>query len=311
MSGRNIAITGGTGYIGSRIAEYLLRNGYHVTILSRNYNQALPEDLRKSIKVVDYNNKGSLVAALKSIDCLIHLMSLNEIEAKEKPEEAAYVNVYLTEILLQAAMLADVRKIFYFSTAHVYGAPLSGVFDELCIPKPAHPYAVVHKAAEEFVMEKIITNKMEGVIFRLSNGFGYPLYKEVNRWTLLVNDICRQAVEKKNIIIKSKSQIRDFITITDVEQAVKWFLDRELSKDCIYNLSSGNTMSIGDMTDIVTESYINITGKTIPVICEDTSENRIVLKISNEKIIKTGFNMSNNFRDEIHLTLKKCFEWFN
>ncbi len=311
MTGRHIAITGGTGYLGSRIAEYLLKNGYQVIVLSRKENKNLPPWLQNITKIVDYNDKASIINALNSVHCLIHLMSLNEIEAKERPEEAVYVNVYLTEVVLQAAIQAGVKRVQYFSTVHVYGSPLAGMIDESHKTMPAHPYSVVHRAAEEFVMEKIITGRLEGVIFRLSNGFGYPVYRDVNRWTLLINDICRQAVEHESIIIKSKNQKRDFIAITDVVRAVEWFSDKELSGDCIYNLSSGITMSISEMTNIVVESYVDITGKNVAVTYEDERENPVELTVSNEKLIKTGFEFKNNIHDEIVATLNKCTEWFS
>ena len=59
------------------------------------------------------------------------------------------------------------------------------------------------------------------MIIRLSNSYGAPISKDVNRWTLVVNDLCRQAITNRELKLKSSGeQHRDFIPISDALSAV-------------------------------------------------------------------------------------------
>ena len=115
----------------------------------------------------------------------------------------------------------SVERFIYFSTAHIYGAPLEGTITEKSLPSPVHPYAITHRAAEDYVIAAAKQKRIQGTVLRLSNSFGAPVSPHVNRWTLLANDLCRQAVEKGTITLRSNGcQYRDFICLTDVEEVM-------------------------------------------------------------------------------------------
>jgi len=71
------------------------------------------------------------------------------------------------------------------------------------VPRPVHPYAITHHAAEDFVLAAHDEKRLMGYVIRLSNGFGAPAHAGVDRWTLLVNDLCRQAVQTRQLILRS------------------------------------------------------------------------------------------------------------
>ena len=103
--------------------------------------------------------------------------------------------------------------------------------------------------AEDFVAFFNQYHGMQTLIFRLSNGYGYPMDKDINRWTLVFNDLCRQAVGIGRIVLKSTGkQHRDFISLHDVSRAVFHFLFVCPDKwgDGIYNLGGNLSMSILD-----------------------------------------------------------------
>ena len=257
-----ILITGSTGYIGSRLCEWMAINA---------------KDTIRSIsrKNTDYFNDESIKKACEGADTVIHLASLNEKESSENPEEALKVNTALTLRLLNASISAGVRKFIYFSTAHVYGSPLTGFIDELKVPRPVTPYSITHKAAEDFVNEKNDRKKISGLIFRLSNCFGYPLNSSINQWNLVVNDLCRQAVTVKKLILKSSGiQKRDFITMTDVCRAAGHIisLDDLLLKDNIFNLGGDNAMSIYEIAEYISDTCFELFSYKPPVERPDPAQ---------------------------------------
>jgi len=124
--------------------------------------------------------------------------------------------------LMSPAIAAGLERFIYFFTAHVYGEPLIGRITEATLPRPIHPYAITHYAAKNFVLAAHNQNKITGVALRLSNGFGAPTHPNVDCWTLLVNDLCRQAVQTRKIVLRSNGlQQRDLIPLMDIGGAVR------------------------------------------------------------------------------------------
>jgi len=191
---KKILITGGLGYVGGRVANYLKeKEPYaHILLTTRKKNRKLPQWTEKfSILEMDILDESSIVNCLKDrdIDIILHLAALNEIDSMRDPKLALEVNTKGTYRLLDIAYKTGIKKFIYFSTFHVYGDVLGSVITEETPTRPFHPYAITHRAAEDFVNYFKHYHGMKTLMFRLSNGYGYPMHKEVNRWTLVFNDL--------------------------------------------------------------------------------------------------------------------------
>jgi UDP-glucose 4-epimerase len=217
--------------------------------------------------------------------------------------------------LLDVAVTAGVKRFIYFSTAHVYGAPLRGCIDESLIPRPIHPYAISHKVAEDFVLAAHDLKRIEGVVIRLSNGFGAPMTPDINRWTLLVNDLCRQAATLGKVTLNSAgTQLRDFIPLDDVERAVVHLLsmDSQLLGDGLFNLGSSKSLSILEMTQRVLERWRALTGHEITVSRPSAVDvEPAPLNYISEKLFATGFVPRAQIDQEIDDTLNLCVKAFS
>lgn len=309
-----LLITGAYGYIGARLAAFLHQKGYDICLGVRKAQKTSTILDQLETRVFDLLNPSTFINALKDISVVIHLASLNEIESAYDPDLAIQVNTLGTYRLAHAAKNVGVQRFIYFSTAHIYGAPLCGTITEYVLPKPIHPYAITHRAAEDYVYAMHRNQEMEGVIIRLSNSFGYPLYKDVHRWTLVVNDLCRQIFEKGQIVLKTSGiQKRDFIAMEDVCRAVDHLinLDKDKLQDGIFNLGA-QSMSIAKMADLIA-SLCQKEFKFIPPIMKPESLSTDVssdLTYSIHKLEKTGFDLKNPVEYEIIRTLSLCREWF-
>ena len=79
---------------------------------------------------------------------------------------------------------------------------------------------------------------------RLSNSYGYPIFNDNNCWWLVINDLCKSAVINKEIILQSDgTPVRDFIHGWDVCFAIQNIIETNVFNS-IYNISSGETISI-------------------------------------------------------------------
>jgi UDP-glucose 4-epimerase len=315
--GQKILVTGGLGYVGGRVSRFLSeKKDVEIIITTRKKTAVFPEWMKKrNILEVDMSRHSDLYKVCEGIDCIVHFAGMNEIECASDPEKALEVNAGNTYRLLQAAIQQKVKRFIYFSTAHVYGAPLRGKITEKTITRPVHPYAITHRVAEDFVLSAHDKGEIIGIVFRLSNGFGAPESSDINRWSLLVNDLCHQIACKEEIILKSSGlQKRDFITLFNVCRALDHFivLDKDLIQDGLFNLGGSCSMQIIEMANLIALRAEKQLGFypviSRPVVKEETFEN---LEYNIDKIIRTGFDLIDNFEQEIDDTLLFCKKHFS
>ncbi len=317
---KKILITGGLGYVGGRVANYLKEKEphTHIFLTTRKKNRKLPQWTKKfSILEMDILDESSIANCLKEkdIDIIIHLAALNEIDSMRDPKMALEVNTKGTYRLLDLAYKTGIKNFIYFSTFHVYGNVLESVITEETPTRPFHPYAITHRAAEDFVNYFKHYYGMKTLIFRLSNGYGYPMNKEVNRWTLVFNDLCKQAVTEGKILLKSSGkQYRDFVSLHDVARAVHHFIFVVPDRwgDGLYNLGGNCPMSILEVTQKISDVYRTKYKKEIKIETVQDNNSSTILKpvrYDIEKLMGTGFNLEGNMFYEIDKTMDLCEEF--
>jgi UDP-glucose 4-epimerase len=307
-----VLITGGLGYVGGRIARFLEETGRYELVLGTR---------RPGVSRVVYAPRAEVVSMdlltddlsplCAGVEAIIHLAAVNEVESAKSPARALRVNGEGTLRLLIAAKQAGVKRFLYFSTAHVYGAPLAGRISETSLPKPVHPYAITHRVAEDFVLAEQSAGSMEGIVVRLSNGFGEPAHGDVDRWTLLVNDLCRQAVTAQALILRSSgTQLRDFITLHDVARGAEHLLrlPRLSLGDGLFNLGGDMVMSVYDMTLLIADRCETLFGfrPSIQRPTPPTGETTTPLIYGIDKLRQTGFEPAGDIIAEIDNTLRFC-----
>ena len=314
---KNILITGGLGYLGGRIAQHLLNtNKYQITLCSRSLTQnSIPQELIDAkVVLLDILNYSQCLKATEGIDCVIHLAALNEIDSAANPELAALVNTQGTKNLLDAAIANKTNRFVYFSTAHIYGTPLQGIITEETLAKPVHPYAITHKNSEDYIRDAHKQCKIQGISLRLSNAIGSPLTKNINRWTLIANDLCKQAVETGKLTLKTPgTQLRDFICLSDVAKAVEHIISIEPSKllDGIFNLGGENSKSIFEIAQIITNRAEVVLKQQLQILRPSAGANTgTTLNYVIDKLKATGFKLTGDINTEVDSTLLNCKKWF-
>jgi len=246
-------------------------------------------------------------------DTVIHLAALNEKDCVKLPSEAIRVNIDETRIILENAISKKVRHFIFFSTAHIYGSPLKGDISETTMPVPIHPYAITHKAAEDYVIAANNAKTIAGTVIRLSNALGAPVLPTVNRWTLLVNDLCRQAIEKKKLTLLSNGcQYRDFICLTDVEAAMHKILAESHAPTGIFNLGAGIAVPVIEMAKQIVMIYEEMYGEKMDIELpgESGPSDEPQLHYSVEKLKASGITIGNNIKKEIKDMLQFCTQHF-
>jgi nucleoside-diphosphate-sugar epimerase len=170
-----IFLTGGTGFIGSQLAQHAIHAGHAVTVASPINNDAekfrcdLLERAGISIVEAALDDLPRIRNALGQHDVVIHLAAAQH-EAEAPESHFRKVNVEGTRSLLNLAAEEGVRRFVHGSTIGVYGNAFDGVLDELSPLSPDNPYGRTKAEAETVVRE--FSDRLEVAIVRISETYG-------------------------------------------------------------------------------------------------------------------------------------------
>lgn len=312
-----ILIAGGYGYIGASLSQHFYNLGHEIFLASQKNKKVLnwlPK--AKSVKL-NYENLDELKYLTKDIDIIIQASGTNTKDSFEDPEKALFINGLATSNLFEAANVKKLKCFIYFSSYHVYSKPLLGNINENMLPTNLHPYATTHLVGEHAVLNKSKKKKIKGIVFRLSNAYGIPLIKNLNSWKLVINDLCKQAIVNKKLIIKTNGlQKRNFIALEDMCRAVEMFIEKKLKNDTpeIINLGGEKTQTIKSISFKIQERCMKIFNYKPEI----KFLNNIKIKNTNKDdfnyqidlLKKNGFNFFSNQNDQIDNLLLFCRKSF-
>ena len=258
-----ILIAGGFGFVGGRLAVHLANEGHKIILGSRKAIRPPVWLQQAEIAQINWDDVTSLERSCKEVDVVIHAAGMNSKECATDPVAALTFNGLATKSLVSAAINEGVGRLIYLSTAHVYASLLEGDITEETCPRNLHPYATSHLAGEHAVLNASQRGEIQGIVLRLSNAFGEPVHKDVNCWTLLVNDLCRQAVETRKLVLKTTGlQQRDFVAITKVCRVMEQLVQTNdgAIHTGIFNVGSGLSRSVLGMAYLIQQRCYQIFG---------------------------------------------------
>jgi dihydroflavonol-4-reductase len=170
-----VLITGGTGFIGSRLALAYLAKGDGVTVLGQENtaaeaaNRRMLEARGARVALGSVTDRPQLFAALVGIDLVYHLAAVQH-EANVPDQHFWHVNVTGTKNTLDASVSAGVQRFVHGSTIGVYGSASAGYLDERSPLKPDNIYGQTKSEGENLV--RMYTDRLPTVIIRISETYG-------------------------------------------------------------------------------------------------------------------------------------------
>jgi UDP-glucose 4-epimerase len=299
-----IIITGASGYLASALAKRLSQKGHELYLQTRSASKPLQEttkniiqgDIRDSTVVTE-------LAKIKA-DCAIYTVSLDHRESESDFAKVLDVSVRPLENFLRACG-KDLKRIIYFSTVQVYGRELEGSISENNAPNPGNMYGLTHLFCEQICNLYRKRNGIEAINLRFSNIFGAPSSPNKGCWTLVINDLCKQAFLNKKIILQSDgSPVRDFLPLSDFLEAMSFFTDYEKSEHFVYNVASGNSITILEAAQIVSTIVEKKLSINAPVLYggKDLRQNsapKTNFSFDNSRLKSTGFRLNKSLEYEI------------
>lgn len=195
-------------------------------------------------------------------EIFIHLAAANDVESLD-PCVALNSTVLGTRNCLDFCIKNGIKKVIYFSTFQVYGTN-RGFVNEATDLHCANDYAMTHRFAEEYVEMYRRNFGLEYIILRPTNVYGACLHKDIDRWSLVPNCFCKEAIERQTItLLSSGRQLRDFISLEDLTNLTVILCGKfNKVKNSVINLAAGRSISILDVAQMVKASFEKILGTT-------------------------------------------------
>ena len=286
MISNKILLTGGAGYIGSSIADYLTGKGFNITIIDKleyknfPFNHLLKYKNFKFIYGNILNKKFFNKKLIKKFDIIIPLAALVGAPLCERKKNlATLTNLKSIEYLTKN--MEKKQKIIFATSNSGYGIGEKGKFcDENSPLRPVSHYGVTKMKAE-----KEVVNFKNSVSFRLATVFGYSFRM---RSDLLVNNFVELSVKNKKIQLFESNFRRNFIHIQDVCRAFEFAINNFTKmKGQIYNLG----LSSANLTknQLALRIKKKLPKLKISYIKNKSDPDKRDYFVSNKKIEKLGF----------------------
>jgi len=265
-----ILVTGGAGFIGSNFIHFWFANHPEDEIV--NFDKLTYAGNLESLKDIvgqkfddryifvkgDICDAGAVEGALKGVDVIVHFAAESHVDRSiTGPAEFVRTNVVGTQVLLDAAVKAGVKRFHHVSTDEVFGQiPLDSAekFNERTKYAPRSPYAASKAAADHMVNAYSMTYALPITITNCSNNYG-PYHFPEKFIPLAITNLLEG---KKIPIYTPGTQVRDWLYVEDHCRAIEAVLQKG---------KAGETYCVGGMNEEISnldvaKKIIKLTGKS-------------------------------------------------
>tara|TARA_Y100001937_G_scaffold49570_1_gene69022 strand:+ start:1242 stop:2132 length:891 start_codon:yes stop_codon:yes gene_type:complete len=257
-------VTGGAGFIGSNLVDYLLKQGHEVICIdneSAECNDKFYWNNSACNIIGDITDYSFMKNCFTKVDYVFHLAAESRLQpAIKNPIEAVYKNCVGTTTILQCAREAGVKRLVYSSTSSGYGfnpSPNVETQPDDCL----NPYSASKVAAEKFCKMYSDLYGLETIVLRYFNVFGERSPTR-GQYAPVIGIFDRQKNNDEPLtIVGDGTQRRDFIYVGDVAKANLIAAEASLDKKYfgqVFNIGSGVNYSVQQIADAISNNQTYI-----------------------------------------------------
>ncbi len=258
---RKILITGGAGFIGSSLADELIKDPENYVVIVDNlltgHKRKLPSADYTNWKFIeaDVNYKDEITSIMTSyqFDYIFHYAAMVGVQRTLSDPIGVLRDIEGFKNILETAKNTGVRRIYFSSSSEVYGEPVEFPQNEETTPLNSRlPYAIVKNVGEAFLRSYQQKYGLEHTILRFFNTYGPKQSK-----SFVISKFLYAALNGRDITIYGDGkQTRTFCYIDDnINVTMKLFKDKLFVNDVI-NIGNNNEMPIIDLAKLI----LKITG---------------------------------------------------
>jgi UDP-glucose 4-epimerase len=285
-----LLVTGGCGFIGANLCEYLLdQGGYSLRVLDnlstgrRGYLAQIYEHTGLGVEFIegDIRDRGVVDQVTVGVDAVVHLAAKpSVVESLDHPQEVFQVNVMGTLNLLEACRQQGVSRFVLASSNAVLGEQSPPTHEQM-VPLPVSPYGASKLACEGLCSAYHGSFGIEAVALRLSNVYGpYCDHK-----TGVIPAFIRRARQGQPLVIYGDgTQTRDFIHVNDVARAIELALTYKAGAEnpqLAFQIGKGEPTEIREVAQRISKLAKEDRGQSVELDFRDARPGEIVLNYSN------------------------------
>ncbi len=247
-------ITGGAGFIGTNLAERLIREGKHVIIvddLSAGKRERVPEEAM--FHQIDICEHDALTEVMQGVDVVVHLAALPRVQFSiEHPFAAQRVNVEGTLSVLESARKAGVKRVVYAASSSAYGDQTIMPLVETLPPQPKSPYGLQKHMGESMMRIWNEIHGLETVSLRFFNVYG-PHLDPNGAYALVIGKFLKHRKEGKPMTITGDGeQTRDFTHVRDTVDAVFRASESDtVGHGEVFNVGAGRNITMNEIARLI------------------------------------------------------------
>jgi UDP-glucose 4-epimerase len=249
-------VTGGAGFVGSHIAEELVRQNNEVVIVD-NFFDSKKDSMESFIDKIEFHegdirDKKLIDKITKDVDFILHQAARRSVPTSLKePFEYNDVNINGTLNILEAARKNNVKRVVFASSSSVYGDVKEFPQRETMLPDPRSPYALTKLTGEHYLKIYYKLYGLETVSLRYFNVFG--LRQDPNSQYAVVIPLFIKAISNNQqpVIFGDGSQSRDFTYVGNVVEGnlKACTAKKEDAAGQVFNLADGNSISVNQIAE--------------------------------------------------------------
>jgi UDP-glucose 4-epimerase len=299
-----ILITGGSGFIGSHLAELLCKRAEVRVLddLSTGSRENL-EGLKCELIIGSILDRQAVRAALHGVDYVFHLAAMISVpESMEKPIACSEINTLGTLIVLEEAANAGVKKLVLSSSAAVYGNNPTVPKREEMIPEPASPYAISKLDGEYYCAMFAATRGLPATALRYFNVFG-PRQNPESAYAAAVPIFIHRALRGEPLTVHGDGgQTRDFIFVRDIARANAFFA-MESPLTGVFNVARGGQITILELA----QRIVRLTGSSSEIVHGPARPGDVRHSTASlDKLTSAGFAAEYDFDAALAETIASC-----
>ncbi len=256
MKDKNVLVTGGAGFIGSHLVDYLVNEGSNVTVMDnlKSGQMGNLKDSRNSIQFYKIDLLSDEIVPIldkSNFDFIFHLAANAYVPPSVENPEFDFNNTLLTTFkLLEYIRKNKYETIFIaMSSAAIYGSPTQMPIYEHFLPHPISPYGVSKLALEKYVNVFANLYGIKSASLRLFSVYGPRQYKQIV-YDFMVK--LRKNPDEMEII-GDGTQMRDIVFVKDVVQALTVTATRGELKGEWYNVATGKGFTTLELAKLMCE----------------------------------------------------------
>ena len=287
-----VLITGGSGFIGSHLAEHF-QGQAEVRVLDD-----LRTGFRSNLEGLDVEfiagsvcDRDLVREAVQDVDYVFHLAALVSVpESMEKPSECVDINVNGLLNVLEESAAAGVRKLCFASSAAIYGDNPTVPKLETMLPEPKSPYAITKLDGEYYCGMFQAEGRLQTACLRFFNVFG-SRQDPNGPYAAAVPIFFQKALSGEPItIFGDGGATRDFIFVKDIVAALIFLAENE-SVTGVFNAGYGRQTSVKELA----ESILELTGSSSEIVYAPERAGDVRHSLASvEKLKSAGFYPSGN-----------------